>query len=851
MSNNFDTKQAKSFIDFLHGSSSTPQCWQVFHDDKTPNKVDELKQPKTFFANLADCEEYFNDVNSYDYGIYVTLNKTDGQGREEKNIMGFRVLFADFDNMELPEFPIEPHMVTQRDELHSHAYWLVSGIVTGDQFERYQRQLSLYLDSDKQVFDTTRVVRVVGSYNMKNPALPAMYNIVEEAGDKTPYTLPEIEEAFKLEGESLTKLEKSCSAGNALRTGEGFNENPRYRKQMIDWCGRAEPAILGSGSYTLIKVASMGFDLGIPLAECQEIMWEHYDPRCIPTWHETNEQKDFNACVYRAYKGANNAVGCRTGIGKFSAYRAENPLKEPTGGWEANAKLGKKKAKRVVETVAMCDQENFDDDTYEEVAVNNKIISQAQGAMIYASITNKSSVWDMAKAFVGVNYPDGGLVRSDKMFYEFNGRCWDTVKDEDVKSQLAYFYNKGDFTLPPSKIVNIMSYINDLTQKKHLENSSWLVGNKDGKNTLVFDNGILDMSSKVIELKPHTRDFFTLNQMGYSYDPDATCPEFEKFLAKIWDDPNLILKLEEWFGYVLTSDTKFQRMALFMGKSRGGKGVLTTVITNLVGEHNTISPTIESIIENSMKEGMSQAKLTLIPEATDIHPSKRFAVLGGLKAMSGGDGQSWHRMYVGKVSSKTFGKILITTNSMPNFVDTSGALANRFEIFPFIKSFVGKEDLELPKRVAKEKSGILNLAIRGLKRLYAQGGFTKADASIEAVDDMKRDMFPLADFIDDYCVIESDNFIKGTDLYKAYQHYQHMKDNKSVSTIMFGKYLKASYLPINPSRSKDSHRYRGFCGIRLNDAMTKTMGQTDNGGKIIPFKPVPSPKPITEKEQAI
>ena len=46
----------------------------------------------------------------------------------------------------------------------------------------------------------------------------------------------------------------------------------------------------------------------------------------------------------------------------------------------------------------------------------------------------------------------------------------------------------------------------------------------------------------------------------------------------------------------------------------------------------------------------------------------------------------------------------------------------------------------------------------------------QANASTEMLQDMKRDMFPLADFIDSYCDITNGNEVKTGDLYDGYLH---------------------------------------------------------------------------------
>ena len=189
-------------------------------------------------------------------------------------------------------------------------------------------------------------------------------------------------------------------------------------------------------------------------------------------------------------------------------------------------------------------------------------------------------------------------------------------------------------------------------------------------------------------------------------------------------------------------------------------------------------------------------------------------------------------MYKGGAHGFITGKMLLIANTMPKFIDESGALANRFIAFPFTKSFVGKENLELPKLLSAEKAGIFNFALKGLKRLIKQGKFTQADAAIEMVEDMKRDMFPLADFCEDCCDIGNGLEITSKALYKVYQYYCGQCDLHHMSHINFTKHLKSSYLPITHGRMQDGlKQVRGFKGINVN----KEWQDKING---LGFKPV-------------
>ena len=470
-------EQAQRHIEFLHGDADQPVCFQSFFDDKT-GAVDTLKQPATFHAKLDDSEEYFNQVQAHNYGVYCTLNKTDGKGREEHNIIGYSTLFADFDDTEIPKLPLQPHMITQRDSTHSHCFWKVKGIVTDDQFKRYQKQLAIYLGSDEQTNDPSRVLRLAGTYNLKDPANPAMYKIKTDyaklVGRDHAYSLEDINNKFALQGEDLARLDQWCDSRNSLDTGAGFNDDPIYHEQLAEFASRAEPAIEGSGTMTLIKVASFGYDHGVRLEECQQIMWEVYNPRCLPPWEE-HEHKHFNQVIERAYKYANNAAGCKTAVGKFSALRAVDPLPEPVGGWEADAERGRLARQGIKKKEPALDCIIEEKDLIKnDTDLTDAEIQYKLGTM-HLEVKSNGAILDMARMFILANYPNGNIIRTQKIFYEYNGKCYQPISDDGVKSKIMFYFSTiKEWKLAPSKITNIYATVEQMAHNEDVLFDSWL-----------------------------------------------------------------------------------------------------------------------------------------------------------------------------------------------------------------------------------------------------------------------------------------------------------------------------------------------------------------------------------------
>ena len=247
---------ARQHVKLITGDEDNFMHWQTFFDDDTG--VDNFNEPKHFIAPINDCREYFDYVQQQNYGVFFTVNKTDGKDRKIENIVGYRAIFADVDGDELPESPIKPTVITQRDSTHSHIYYRVEGVVTELQWKRLQKRIQLFFNSDPNVVDSARVMRLAGTYNLKDPANPAQY-VIHSHDENAVYTQDDIEAAFPLSAEKITELEDWCESRNSLTTGEGFNDSPIYRQRLVKWLQRAEPAVEGqNGNATLLRVAGMG-----------------------------------------------------------------------------------------------------------------------------------------------------------------------------------------------------------------------------------------------------------------------------------------------------------------------------------------------------------------------------------------------------------------------------------------------------------------------------------------------------------------------------------------------------------------------------------------------------------------
>src|SRR5262249_4411579 len=114
-----------------------------------------------------------------------------------------------------------------------------------------------------------------------------------------------------------------------------------------------------------------------------------------------------------------------------------------------------------------------------------------------------------------------------------------------------------------------------------------------------------------------TPRFFSLNALDYDFDANAPKPvNWIGFLNKVWpDDQAAIDTLQDWFGYVLTPDTRQQKIASIVGPKRSGKGTIARVLRGVVGIENTAGPTLASLGTNFGLSPLLGKSLAIISDA--------------------------------------------------------------------------------------------------------------------------------------------------------------------------------------------------------------------------------------------
>ncbi|MCP3677379.1 MAG: DNA primase, partial [Deltaproteobacteria bacterium] len=333
-------------------------------------------------------------------------------------------------------------------------------------------------------------------------------------------------------------------------------------------------------------------------------------------------------------------------------------------------------------------------------------------------------------------------------------------------------------------------------------------------------NGLLHTSTRT--LLPPDPKLFSLNALPVAFNSKAKKPRgWLKFLKELFGtDKESIELLQELFGMLLIQDTRFQKIFLMVGPKRSGKGTIARILRELIGEDNTVSPTLSDLSRHFGLQPLIGKQLAVITDARLGYHTDVKDVIERLLSISGEDAITIDRKNKDAWSVMLSTRFLILTNEFPRLVDASGAMASRFIPLILTRSFYGKEDLELTERLLKERPGILNWALEGLERLKERGRFVLPEASKEAVIDLEGLGSPIKDFIEERYIQGPGKIADTGFVYKDYANWAVENGARPGLKSIFGRDLKAAFPEIKKVRIKRQgkrvHVYEGIAPRRDN-----------------------------------
>lgn len=321
-------------------------------------------------------------------------------------------------------------------------------------------------------------------------------------------------------------------------------------------------------------------------------------------------------------------------------------------------------------------------------------------------------------------------------------------------------------------------------------------------------NGLLDIRD--MSFKEHTPSYLSTVQLNVEYNPQVDCPQFKKFLNEVLDC-KLIPLVQEIVGYLLTTNTVSQKAFVFWGPARTGKSTLLWVVEYLLLGKKNVSNIPWQEIGDKFKTAELLGKLANV--FSDL-PSKSIDDTGIFKVVTGEDYLMAEKKNKNPFKFKPFARLVFSCNELPrNYVDRTEGFYRRLIIVPFSRQIdKSKIDKSLKYKFQREKEGILNWALEGLKRLYENNfEFSENELTDGVKKEYKRENNNVISFVEECCEIDSLFSCSRIEIYEAYKEFCVEAGLKALSQIKFNKELEGNF---NITRSR-SGKLRLWNGVRI------------------------------------
>ena len=414
-------------------------------------------------------------------------------------------------------------------------------------------------------------------------------------------------------------------------------------------------------------------------------------------------------------------------------------------------------------------------------------------------------------------------------FRHWNGTHYSQIEDAALRATVYRYSEKaqrmGRNGLEPYRptAAAVNDVIDAVRAAAHLEGATeppiWLDGetHPHPREFIACANGLLHVPTR--ELHPHSPALFNTHALPFDYDANAEEPaRFLTFLHTLWpDDDESIQTLQEVFAYMLSGETRLQKMFLLIGPLRAGKGIIARLLSSAMGKENVAGPTLSSLATNFGLQSLIGKPLAIVSDARLSRRPDNAVIVERLLSITGEDLLTVDRKYRDPWIGQLPTRFLMLTNELPRLSDTSGALAGRFVILRFSRSFFGREDTGLFDRLVPELPSIFMWALNGLDRLRQRGRFDTPKASQDAVQELGDLSSPVGAFVRQCCVVEPGAEEDTRIVYSRWRRWcEERGRSHPTNEQVFGRDLRAVVPGLSTaSRRQGEARSRVYLGIRM------------------------------------
>ena len=808
-------------------------CLRVFADRKDDMYTGQKLSVEC--GKFASIEDTLKRHNAMHRGIFYVVNYG---GHDDESITRINAQFVEMDTGSFAEqqakidaFPLPPSMII-RTRKSLHTYWFISG---GDvrKFRSIQQRLVKYFDGDPACVNESRVMRLPGYDHCKKEHVKVTCVLFHP---ERKYTQAQLAEVLpQIEPDTPPETKKGSEKGlNIVTHSCDFIKHCQQDAATLsehDWYAMISNLAVFEGGVELIHKLSADYP-GYDAGNTQRKINHFLESGTRPITCRTIAEKGF-----KCPRMESGACRCKSpaalcflpmNIDGLRSLIAELPVRDSV---TENLQTASGFVKEYL----------FNQDAvaaYSMIQVELKEHFKFKGPVLKAL---DSTYKEAEKA-----YQNGLKARKHKvetelpLWYEPTNKglrflpgvlAADMAEHETVfyAAEQHYSYKNGVYTemsemaaqhLCQQKMLIRETRMNQIVDAE----KQWRLHIRKGIKDLNANPFIINLRNglyNVLEdtLTEHTPDYYSTVQLSVSYDQNADCPLFKKFLADSMDgDMAQVALLQEMMGYFLIPVNAAQKCFVIVGAAGAGKSVLLRVLNELLLGKENVSNVSWQALNERFKTAELFGKLANI--FADL-PTKNIDDNGIFKALVGEDYLTVEKKNRNPFSFQSTARLLFSCNSIPkNYGDRSEGFYRRLIIIRFNHTVPkAQRDPNLLEKFRMEADGIFMFALDGLKRLLNNNyRFSETEVNERELQQYREESDSVLSFVKENCEVRSDYEVGSTELFIAYKAYCEECGMKPCAQRTFVSTLTATVPDVAKGKDKTGKR-RTIKGIRLQDLL--------------------------------
>lgn len=364
---------------------------------------------------------------------------------------------------------------------------------------------------------------------------------------------------------------------------------------------------------------------------------------------------------------------------------------------------------------------------------------------------------------------------------EFGDELIETYHIITVNGQL-YVYEDGyyqrDERIIEGKMIELYPGIK---QKDRAEVLSYIrIKTHISSETLKVNPYVINVKNTRLDIRtgdvlPFSPDAIEFDRIPVTYDPSAYCADLDKMLNRVFLGDRAVIDLfEEMLGACLLKHSRYQKAFMLYGAGSNGKSTILDMIKRFIGRANFSTIELDKLTSDKFVTAELENKLANIGD--DINDTV-IKDTGTIKKLFSGNALLVQRKNERPFTLEPYATHIFSCNTIPRSFDKSKGFYRRWIFIPFNAQFSETDpdyDPLIEDKITTDTalSYLLNLAIRGARRLMRNGGFTQPEVVKEALEAYINDNSTVLSWIEDKMLTESYLTSKPTDeLYSEFSDW--------------------------------------------------------------------------------